>query len=253
MSSINHRERLLKTPFEGFANSILPLYSGPQVVIRIGSASGEYVLPKALLCEQSPYFAAMFEGSFEEGESQSATLEEMDGVVSTRSFQILVQWLWLGRVVFGESTPEEAITAAIEFVRLADMCGITGVESFMAEHIREVIRVNIPPANICFEGDRDPQRNTYYLSSQHIASVASLPKGHPVRSMIAMAAVEGYFLQDNFKFLEEAGRLHNFSFDLLQEVKSTLKTLTHGKQHTTVKDPFSGEKLRVGSIKTSGF
>jgi len=248
MSSINHRERLLNTPFEGFAKSILPLYSGPQVVIRIGSASDEYALPKALLCEQSPYFAAMFEGSFEEGKSQSATLEEIDGVVSTRSFQILVQWLWLGRVVFGKSTPEEAITAAIEFVRLADMCGITGVESFMAEHIREVIRANPPPANIddSFESDRDPQTNTYYLNSQHIVSIASLPKGHPVRSMIAMAAVQGYFRHGDFKFLEEAGDLHTFSFDLLQEVKATLKTLTPGKNHITFKDPFSGKKLRVG-------
>lgn len=85
---------------------------------------------------QSPYFAAMFEGPFKEGGEQSTTLEEMDGVVSTQSFQMLVQWVCLGRVVFGESTPEEAITTAIEFARLADMCHITGMESLMAEHIK---------------------------------------------------------------------------------------------------------------------
>jgi hypothetical protein len=43
-------------------------------------------------------------------------LTEIDGVVSIRSFELLVQWLYLGRVIFGELTPEEAITATIEFV-----------------------------------------------------------------------------------------------------------------------------------------
>ncbi|KAN0088982.1 hypothetical protein V8E51_019242 [Hyaloscypha variabilis] len=62
MTSTNPQERLLDTTFENFATSLLPLYSGPQVTIRIGSASHEYKLPKALLY----------------------------GVVSTQSFQMLV-------------------------------------------------------------------------------------------------------------------------------------------------------------------
>jgi hypothetical protein len=72
---------------------LLPLHSGPQVTIRIGSASHEYNLPKALLCKQSPYFAAMFAGPFREGEEQATTLEEINGVVTPRSFEILVQWV----------------------------------------------------------------------------------------------------------------------------------------------------------------
>ncbi|CZR63104.1 uncharacterized protein PAC_13001 [Phialocephala subalpina] len=115
MASTNAQERLLDSAFEDFATSLLPLYSGPQVTIRIGSASHEYKLPKALLCKQSPYFAAMFEGSFKEGEEQSTTLEE----VTPRSFQMLVQWVCLGRVVFREHAPDVAITTAIEFARLA--------------------------------------------------------------------------------------------------------------------------------------
>ncbi|PMD50440.1 uncharacterized protein K444DRAFT_621823 [Hyaloscypha bicolor E] len=51
MSSTNPQKRLLDAPFEDFASSLLPLYSGPQVTIRIGSASHEYTLPKALLCK----------------------------------------------------------------------------------------------------------------------------------------------------------------------------------------------------------
>ncbi|KAH9208534.1 hypothetical protein DL95DRAFT_467681 [Leptodontidium sp. 2 PMI_412] len=89
MSSTNLQKRFLDAPFEDFATSLLPLYSGPQVTIRISFASHEYILPKALLCKQSPYFAAAFEGNFKEGEDQSTTLEVIDGVGSTRSFQML--------------------------------------------------------------------------------------------------------------------------------------------------------------------
>jgi hypothetical protein len=74
-------------------------------------------------------------------------VEEIDGVVSTQSFQMLVQWVCLGRVVFGGSAPEEAITTAIEFTRLADMCGVTGMESLIAEHIKAIILANPAPEN----------------------------------------------------------------------------------------------------------
>ena len=52
---------------------------------------------------------------------------------------MLVQWLYLGRVIFGELAPEEAITATIEFVRIADMCQVTGMEALMAERIKGMI------------------------------------------------------------------------------------------------------------------
>jgi hypothetical protein len=76
-----------------------------------------------LLCQQS--FAAAFNGSFQEGEEQFMTLKEEEDIVSTRSFELLVQWLYVGRVIFDELPPEEAITTTIEFVRLADMCKVT--------------------------------------------------------------------------------------------------------------------------------
>ena len=115
--------------------SLLPLYSDPHVRIRIGAVSNVYKLSKALLCKQSPYFAATFKGKFQEGEEQSTALTKIDGVVSTQSFELLVQWLYLGRVIFDELKPEEDITATIEFVRFADMCGVTGMETLMAERI----------------------------------------------------------------------------------------------------------------------
>jgi hypothetical protein len=69
-------------------------------------------------------------------------LTEIDGVVSERSFKLLVQWLYLGRVIFSASTPEDSVSATLEFVRFADMCGVTGMESQMAEHIKAIIVAN---------------------------------------------------------------------------------------------------------------
>jgi len=46
---------------------VIDLYSGPQVLIRIGDDGPEFNIAKKLLCTQSPYFAAIFKaGRFKE-------------------------------------------------------------------------------------------------------------------------------------------------------------------------------------------
>jgi hypothetical protein len=178
-------------------------------------------------------------------------LTEIDGVVSTRSFELLVQWLYLGRVVFGNLTPKESITATIEFVRLADMCGVTGVGSLTAEHIKAIIKANPAPpqtpASIYSGKKRDPDTNTYCITSQHITSAAFLPEGHPVRSILATAAVEGYLRHDNHKFREEAQNIPNFSVDLLKAVRTTLKKLTYKDYKILFEDPISGKTLPMNN------
>ena len=75
------------------AISLLPLFSGPQVTIRIGEHGPAYQVSKDILCADSPYFSAMFAtGHFKEGAKSSGVLEEIEGVVTPRSFQALVQW-----------------------------------------------------------------------------------------------------------------------------------------------------------------
>lgn len=245
MPTADLKEGFLDTPYNDFATSLLPLYSDPHVMIHIGSANHEYKLSKALLCKQSPYFAATFEGRFQEGEEQSTTLTEIDDVVSIRRFELLVQWLYLGRVNFGALAPEDAITATIEFIRFADMCGVTGMELLMAERIKAIILANPAPPSKKSPKTRDPDTNTYCLVSQHIKSAAFLPEGHPVRGTLAAAAVEGYLRHDNHKFLRETRGVPNFSVDLLQAVKATLKTVTYGQSRFSCKDPISGETLHL--------
>jgi hypothetical protein len=220
--------------------SLLPLYSGPHVKVRIGCTGHEYVLSKAILCRQSPYFAATFEGEFQEGQYQSTTLTEEEGVVTHRSFEMLIQWIYLGRVLYSESTPKEYISATIEFARLADMCGVTGMETLMAEHIKAIILSNPAPESTQFGHSRDPDTNTYSLTGQHITSASFLPGGHPIRKVVAAAAVEGYLRHDKHKFLEEIREATNFAVDLLEEVKGTLKTVT---SDFTFRDPFTGKTL----------
>ena len=206
-----------------------------------------------MLCKQSKYFAATFEGAFREGEDQSTTLAEIDGVVSTRSFELLVQWIYLGRVIFGKLEPAEAISATIEFARIADMCAVTGMESLMAERIKAIIIAN--PARTTDEIYNEAPgplecNNTYCLTSEHISSAADLPDGHPVRQILATAAVKGYLLHDDHKFSKEMREVHNFSVDLLKAVKATLKNLRpanmyHSDQNIIVRDPLRGETFRL--------
>ncbi|KAJ5611231.1 hypothetical protein N7510_007950 [Penicillium lagena] len=138
-------ENIFEATSVEFARSVLPLFSGPQVKIRIESAPCEYTVSKDLLCSRSSYFSAMFEGKFQEGEQQTAILEEVKDVVSVQSFEALLQWLYLGRVKFGVKDPDLQISAIIEFASLADMCSISGMESQMAQRIKEILCANPGP------------------------------------------------------------------------------------------------------------
>ncbi|KFZ24542.1 hypothetical protein V502_00979 [Pseudogymnoascus sp. VKM F-4520 (FW-2644)] len=188
----------------------------------------------------------MFNGNFKEGEEQSATLEEIDGVVSARSFQMLAQWVCVGRVVLGTLPPAESITSAIEFARLADMCGVVGVESLMAEVIKSTIIDNPGP----YELDAgSTNRHTHYITLEHIISAAFLPDGHPVRNVLALATVEGYLNWDDHKFSDGSSKVPSFSTDLLVAVKTTLRSMSRGDYSVTFTEPISGEKLPLQMSK----
>jgi hypothetical protein len=151
--------------------------------------------------------------NFQEGEEQFMTLKEEEDIVSTRSFELLVQWMYIGRVIFDELPPEEAVTTTIEFVRLTDMCKVTGIESLMAERIKALI-VKKPPLTKARK--KKPDTNIHCLTSKHIISGVLLPKGHPVRSILALAAVPGYLSRDDY--LSEALEIPDFAVDLLHQV-----------------------------------
>jgi hypothetical protein len=188
----------------------------------------------------------VFKGAFREGEEQSVTLEEIDGVVTPRSVQMLLQWVCLGRLVFAEEAPDVAITAAVESARLADMCGLTGMESFITEHIKAIILTNRVPPDSRWDKWREPDTNTRCcLTSQHISSAVALPEGHPVRAMLAAAAVEGCLRLHYYPFESEASKIPGFAADLLNAVRATMESVAIEYNMVTFEDPISGVKLQL--------
>lgn len=162
-----------------FLSSVLPLFHGPFVKIRIDSSDIEYTVSKPLLCRESTYFSAMFDGEFSEGQEQTATLEEIEGVVSARSLEALLQWLYLRRVRFDLKETEDQISAAIELVRLSDMCNITGVESHMAQYIKDILIANPKPRPSPYEKwlDTTPirsHRSTLFLRRSCLGGMPSV-------------------------------------------------------------------------------
>lgn len=158
-------------------------------------------------------------------------LEEEEDIVSTRSFELLVQWIYVGRVIFNELPPEEAITATIEFVRLADMCKVTGMESLMAERIKALI---VGEPRLTKARKKKPDTNIHCLTSKHIISGVLLAKGHPVRSILASAAVRGYLARDDY--LSEALEVPDFAVDLLQKMQAAIKSFESTGSGVTFQD-----------------
>jgi len=120
----------------------------------------------------------------------------------------------------------------------------------MAEYIKAVIIDNPPPDSKTFL--RAANTNTYYLTSKHIASGTSLSEEHPVRRVLAAAAVEGYLQDDNHKFLKETQEVTNFSADLLKAVKATLGSVEHHYDQPRFKDPLSGEYVWLVKKRIEG-
>ncbi|KFZ01459.1 hypothetical protein V500_00762 [Pseudogymnoascus sp. VKM F-4518 (FW-2643)] len=241
MAAATPEQWILDMPNGEFVRS-LTLYSEPYVKIRLEPSSREYKLPKALLCRQSTYFAAMFDGNFKEGVEQSTTLEEIDGVVSTRSFEMLVQWLYVSRVIFDEATSEETITAVLQFVRLADMCRVTGMEELMAGRIKAMI-VGKAPMKAKKRAATAFIVHNACLTSEHIMSAVLLRRGHPVRTILTTAAVPAYLNRANY--LSEALENCGFAVDLLKEVQIATKSFQSDVSFVTIQDPLSDARISL--------
>ncbi|KAL3486041.1 hypothetical protein BJX62DRAFT_242370 [Aspergillus germanicus] len=134
----------------------------------------------------------MFDGDFKESKENSAVLAEVEGVVSVRSFELFLQFVYTGHVKLGDEPPEDQISTLIEFARLTDMLGVANTGCQAATHIESIILKNLPHDSSMFttRQEREPDENTRFISPSHIRDAACLPKGHEIRSLFAKAAVE---------------------------------------------------------------
>ncbi|KAJ5938205.1 hypothetical protein N7454_004547 [Penicillium verhagenii] len=233
---------------EYFARSVIPLYHNACVTIRISSSDYEYKVSKDLLCRESTYFTAMFEGKFKEGVQQTAILEEVKGIVSVQSLEALLQWLYLGKIKFDLDEPAHHIAATIELARFADMCNISALENQIGQYLKDFLA-----ANPCHEyyGDQDYAVETYFLTSRHIILATFLPEGHSIRRILAAATLIGYLLVENFEFAEEAREYPNYGFDLLQEVGLALKGMRlGGNEGFSYEDPITGKHRTIRKFRS---
>jgi hypothetical protein len=117
------------------------------------------------------------------------------------------------------------------------MCGVTGMESIMAEQIKTIILANPAP------GSSDLDSNTYCLESSHIVSAACLPEGHLVRRVLAAAVAGAFFREDHHKFSKEAKEVASFASDLLEAIRNTLKSFkSYGGDGVVITDPLTGRE-----------
>jgi hypothetical protein len=218
------------------------------VKVQIGSPGQEYLLSKAILCKYSKYFATMFNGDFKEGQENTAHLDLFEGVVSIRSFELLIQWMYVGQVIVAKVTPSEQIETLVEFARLADFCQVQGVEELLAERIKAVILAHPAPKNRWSEiaNCRPLYTNTYSITSRAVLWASGLAQGHAVRKMLVTAAVEGFLrgIEHKHRFFKEIQEIPGFGTDVLNAVESCLKMLRVSDTRTIqFTDPISGENL----------
>ncbi|CAG8946576.1 unnamed protein product [Penicillium salamii] len=219
-----------------FVTAILPLYRDTQVKIRVVPSNKEYTISKAIICAESPVFSAMFEGNFQESHTLTTELEEMKDVVSVRSVEALIMWLYVGTVRFDMTdNTEECISAALELARLADMYKIVKMETKVAQYIKGKL-LESP----VFYYKRVFDHNTRWINSEHITSINALPLGHPARKVLASATVRG-ILSDSLDEVSKAIEANPFfGADILQELRPALKELKDSRGKRIV-DPLTGE------------
>lgn len=228
---------------------IAPRLHGDQVQILLEPSGREYYLLKEVLCNQSPYFAKMFqEGRWKEGREQKAILHEEEGILSVDSFEALVQWLYVRQIGLKSKTRRAEILAVIEFVRLADMCGIDGMD-LIAEHVRGIIQRINPTSTL-----QPPRRHRAVLNARFLSECASLlPPGHAVRRVFAQALASAYLKSQKLIFAGELEKYPSLSTDVFKEVIAAVKSLhvTDGRESCAyLTDPFSRTDCKLSQFCT---
>ncbi|CAG8220071.1 unnamed protein product [Penicillium salamii] len=215
------RQRVSNSTSNKTKAHLCSVLSSPRVTIRISNGIQEYKVSRELLCEQSPYFAAMFQGKFREAKDQSVTLQAMEGVISEQSFEGLVQWICIKRVTFDLASPSDQITAFIELARLADMCGMVEMQEYLASSVNGILKKGYYDSN-----PEAPRSLSKHLTTQHICSATALPEGHPLFRVLCVASVRDILEKKCSRLVEATRSNHRYAAGVLQEVIASLDGMT---------------------------
>ncbi|KAI2794412.1 hypothetical protein POX_a01011 [Penicillium oxalicum] len=229
----------------------------PAVTICFQPSGVEYRIRKEVLIAPSTYFRIMFD-HFLEGQTDRVVLEEIDGVVSPRGFEILMEWIYSNAIEIPDAkTPGEYLTAAIEVARLAEYFQIGDIEDKISEELAYQIR-QANPSKPCagFDAPHDRIRsrirggfrsivkdNSYmanlydvWITEKHIRSAVQLRKGHGVRRILAAVSAGALLDAPDQKFARRSRECPDFGDDLLMELRETILSLELCYMEDTAKD-----------------
>jgi hypothetical protein len=148
----------------------------------------------------------------------------MDDVVSIQGFEMLIQWLYIGQIRFESPIlirsiveKQKAITSIVEFLRIADMVGVTGMEFNTAYQISCFITSILPDdlTNGALGDGINP-----LVTPHHTRAALLLPDHHPVRELVVNEAIEDIRpdlgLQSTISQVQDNLRLESFLADLVR-------------------------------------
>lgn len=183
---------------------------GPYIKIHIGPDAPVHTISKNRLCTAFPYFRGMFAGNFKENEDQVVCLEEVVGVLSDKSFTLLL------RCLFGASatstrtyTGDEAVTDSIELARLVDMWLIKELDDKLVLRIKREI---LHDANL--------------RTREHIESACNLPSGNPLRRVFVLAAIQSCMTKDDGLYDLVFQEILAYSTDVLMELQAVVRSIS---------------------------
>ncbi|KAJ5823905.1 hypothetical protein N7447_006245 [Penicillium robsamsonii] len=204
-----------------FANFFLPRLHGPLVNIRINPSGKEYTVSRDIFVSRSSYFARMLGGDFVEGKEQTASIEELDDVLSVQSFEIILPTC---------STSEAQI----------------------AQHLEETLNHGTGQKANFDEGssdkssagsEEDLNAHICCLTSEDIRSVVNLHVDHPVRSVVAQASIRGFFSRRNCLFAEEIRQIPGFAADLLVAIRQVLRLRQDRSSEFYIRNPANDRRV----------
>ncbi|KAM0163993.1 hypothetical protein ACHAPG_000742 [Botrytis cinerea] len=194
-------------PASEFTNR-LDLFRGPEVLVTAGIQLGvkNYLIPKALLVQASPYF----QNAITAETLGQITRETLEIDCSIVAFDFVVQYLYTGAFVrsdiAGFSSGSQQVTNLIDFYELAEKLGLD-ISDMILDNIKELLMM-----------DR------LYLQAGHICKVANFPDGQKLLMLFARSCIQTYLQSVNpihgkawtFRFQKELDTLDGFAANLMR-------------------------------------
>lgn len=186
----------------------MKLFQSASVVIVVGAEEVVFTFPKDLVCYNSRYFEAGFNGNFKESEGKIEMKED-----SVAAFEMMAQWIYTGAIRLTGS-PAKQLDSYVDFLKLADKVDLLGPFDSVIASLRLIL--NLPQSGE--HGSPASQVQSLYgadwaaplpeiiIQPHHIEDAFELPSGHGLRTAFVDACVDSYLQSASI------GSRHAFKF-----------------------------------------